>query len=165
MTIGRSLCDVIFLSIFEPCRDRLLERIAPSDTNVLLTGERDGYYADYADRPASLLGRELMELILAGPTNARRRFAGGVKSTLSHGERVAPEGPGEGMRRRRVGKPSEPSTAASPHPGAPPPDAAQRTAVRCWSGGAPPEGDSDADCHSRARRSRGPRIHTSRLAS
>ena len=63
---------------------------APASTaNVLRAMREAGYAVDGA--PES--GAALMELLLAGPTNARR----GAR-TLSQRERVAAEQPGEGLR-------------------------------------------------------------------
>jgi malto-oligosyltrehalose trehalohydrolase len=44
--------------------------------HVLVTGERDGYYADYADRPHELLGRSLAEGFAY--QGERSRYRGGV---------------------------------------------------------------------------------------
>ena len=75
---------------------------APASTANVLKAMRDAGY-DIDGAPET--GAALMEMLLAGPTNAR----GGEARTLSHRERVAAEQPGEGLRRSRT-------TAIPPHP-------------------------------------------------
>ncbi len=63
---------------------------APASTANVLKAMQDAGY-DASGAPET--GAELMALLLAGPTNARV----GDARTLSHGERVAAEQPGEGL--------------------------------------------------------------------
>ena len=79
---------------------------APASTANVLNAMRVAGY-DAAAAPET--GAELMEALLAGPTNGRN----GDARTLSHRERVAAEQPGEGLRRQ---PPRETADAASPHP-------------------------------------------------
>jgi len=85
---------------------------APASTaNVLKAMREVGYDADGAPET----GAALMEMLLAGPTNARD----GDAQTLSQRERVAAEQPGEGMRRSLKSSdavPAHPSPSATPSP-------------------------------------------------
>ena len=86
---------------------------APASTaNVLRAMREAGYAVDGA--PES--GAALMELLLAGPTNARDG-----REALSQRERVAAEQPGEGLRSRKLAAsastaPPHPSPSATPSP-------------------------------------------------
>jgi cobaltochelatase CobN len=93
---------------------------APASTANLLKALRE---AGYALDGAPESGAALMEMLLQGPTNARR------EKTLSQGERVAAEQPREGVPRSRV---CELAERVPPHPppsGAPSPHGRRRSPV------------------------------------
>ncbi len=77
---------------------------APASTANVLKAMREAGY-DAGGAPET--GADLMETLLAGPTNARDR----EEQSLSHGERVAAQQPGKGLRRGDILV-----DAATPHP-------------------------------------------------